>query len=80
MDSGRFKGGTFFKCQDDMVTEVHPTDSQVRNVLLPLMNQPECVMISYDTLRAYHDGDRGEDVFLALGHDKRHPTMTSLAS
>lgn len=79
VDSGMFKGATFFKCQGDMVTAVHPTEAQVRDVFLPLMHKPECVIVSYDTLRAYHDEDLGGDVLLALGHDKRPPTMTFLA-
>lgn len=79
MDSGMFKGATFFKCQGNMVTAVHPTERQVRDVFFPLMHKPECVIVSYDTLSAYHAEDLGGDVLLALGHDKRPPTMTFLA-
>lgn len=35
MDSGMFKGATFFKCQGNMVTAVHPTERQVRDVFFP---------------------------------------------
>lgn len=36
MDSGMFKGATFFKCQGNMVTAVHPTERQVRDVFFSL--------------------------------------------